>query len=82
MKKVLTNSKQDAVGNDVDRIPVSGDSLSNSEILLLLVVALFLRLATGLHKHSGQGQPPLFGDFEAQRHWVEITKNVAVLTLR
>lgn len=22
---------------------------------------------------SGAGKPPMFGDFEAQRHWMEIT---------
>ena len=23
--------------------------------------------------HSGAGKPPMFGDYEAQRHWMEIT---------
>ena len=26
-----------------------------------------------LHGHSGEGKPPMYGDFEAQRHWMEIT---------
>jgi hypothetical protein len=40
---------------------------------LIILVAVLLRLLTSLHPHSGQGKPPMFGDFEAQRHWVEIT---------
>jgi hypothetical protein len=26
--------------------------------------------------YLGQGQPPRFGDFEAQRHWMEVTVNL------
>jgi len=26
--------------------------------------------------HLGQGKPPMFGDYEAQRHWMEITYNL------
>ena len=35
--------------------------------------ALALRLAVSTHPHSGEGVPPMFGDYEAQRHWMEIT---------
>lgn len=38
--------------------------------------ALILRLAVGLGPYSGMGQEPLHGDFEAQRHWLEITTNL------
>lgn len=44
--------------------------------LLLLLFGVFLRLSTGLHFHSGEGKGPMFGDFEAQRHWVEITNHL------
>ena len=27
---------------------------------------------------SGQGQPPMYGDYEARRHWQEITVNLPV----
>ena len=27
---------------------------------------------------SGQGVPPMFGDYEAQRHWQEITVNLPI----
>eukprot|EP00963_Diacronema_lutheri_P005806 scaffold461_cov321-Pavlova_lutheri.AAC.24 len=41
--------------------------------LWILGAALLIRLLVGLHPHSGQGTPPQFGDYEAQRHWMEIT---------
>ena len=40
---------------------------------LLVLVCISLRCALGLHPHSGMGKPPMFGDFEAQRHWMELT---------
>lgn len=27
---------------------------------------------------AGQGKPPMYGDYEAQRHWMEITTNLPV----
>ena len=27
---------------------------------------------------AGAGKPPMYGDYEAQRHWMEITINVPV----
>uniref|UniRef100_A0A8D8M0W9 Alpha-1,3-glucosyltransferase n=1 Tax=Cacopsylla melanoneura TaxID=428564 RepID=A0A8D8M0W9_9HEMI len=48
--------------------------------LMLVLVGLLLRWLTGLHSYSGQGSPPMFGDFEAQRHWMEITLNLPVDT--
>lgn len=48
---------------------------------LLLVTAfvslgMLLRSSTSLHPYSGEATPPMFGDFEAQRHWQEITVNL------
>lgn len=45
--------------------------------LILMIVGLF-RWSIGLWGHSGLGKPPLHGDFEAQRHWMEITTNLPV----
>lgn len=46
--------------------------------IIIISVALLLRAATSLHGYSGQNKPPLHGDFEAQRHWQEITVNLQV----
>lgn len=40
--------------------------------------ALLVRVAVSLHPYSGAGNPPKFGDYEAQRHWMEITLNLPI----
>ena len=44
--------------------------------LLVFAFGLTLRAFVSRHSHSGQSNPPMFGDFEAQRHWQEITVNL------
>lgn len=39
---------------------------------LLLIGLAFM----AVFPHSGQNDPPKFGDYEAQRHWMEITINL------
>ncbi|OJD19806.1 hypothetical protein AJ78_00306 [Emergomyces pasteurianus Ep9510] len=43
--------------------------------LILMVVGLF-RWSTSLWGYSGQNTPPMYGDFEAQRHWMEVTTHL------
>ncbi|KAL3220336.1 hypothetical protein MRX96_029904 [Rhipicephalus microplus] len=43
-----------------------------------VLTALLLRWATSLWPYSGAGKPPMFGDYEAQRHWQEVTVNLPV----
>ncbi|KAJ2029405.1 Glucosyltransferase-like protein [Coemansia sp. S610] len=38
-----------------------------------LLFALLVRWCVALHGYSGQGSPPIYGDYEAQRHWMELT---------
>lgn len=47
-------------------------SIKNANLFIMLVAILF-RLMVGLNSYSGEGVGPVFGDFEAQRHWMEIT---------
>lgn len=52
-----------------------------SEVWLCIfgvLVSILLKIATTLHPYSGANKPPLFGDYEAQRHWMEITVNLPV----
>ncbi|TYI66594.1 hypothetical protein E1A91_D09G235000v1 [Gossypium mustelinum] len=44
--------------------------------LCISLFALLVRVAVGLHPYSGARTPPKFGDYEAQRHWMEITLNL------
>lgn len=43
-----------------------------------VLVSVLLRICTSLHPYSGQGTPPMYGDYEAQRHWMEITVNLPI----
>ncbi|KAL2636217.1 hypothetical protein R1flu_007696 [Riccia fluitans] len=49
-----------------------------STCFLVLGFAFLLRYLVSLHSYSGAGTPPKFGDYEAQRHWMEITVNTPV----
>lgn len=42
-------------------------------LLFLFFLAILVRVLVGLHGYSGYNKPPMFGDYEAQRHWMEIT---------
>lgn len=43
-----------------------------------ICIGLCLRSAVSLLPYSGHNCPPMFGDFEAQRHWMEITVNLPI----
>ncbi|XP_023574100.1 dolichyl pyrophosphate Man9GlcNAc2 alpha-1,3-glucosyltransferase isoform X1 [Octodon degus] len=45
---------------------------------VVVLLALSVRWAVSLHPYSGAGKPPLFGDYEAQRHWQEVTLNLPI----
>jgi alpha-1,3-glucosyltransferase len=54
-------------------------SSSQWELLpLILMVAGLFRWAAGLWGYSGFNKPPMFGDYEAQRHWMEITTHLPI----
>ena len=48
------------------------------KISRVLLYTAGIRHLLSLHPHSGEGTPPLYGDYEAQRHWMEITLNLPV----
>lgn len=47
-----------------------------ASFISISLFALLVRVAVSLHPYSGAGKPPKYGDFEAQRHWMEITLNL------
>ncbi|TDZ13208.1 putative dolichyl pyrophosphate Man9GlcNAc2 alpha-1,3-glucosyltransferase [Colletotrichum spinosum] len=54
-------------------------SVSEWEVLPLILMAVGLfRWAAGLWGYSGFQRPPMYGDYEAQRHWMEITTQIPV----
>ncbi|KAI8907883.1 glycosyl transferase [Gorgonomyces haynaldii] len=44
----------------------------------VLVFTLWIKYLVGLSGYSGENTPPMFGDFEAQRHWLEITFHLPI----
>lgn len=63
---------------DVDGVvassfPWSTTVLAPSTVVAVSLFALLIRLLVSLGPYSGQGTPPMYGDYEAQRHWMEIT---------
>jgi alpha-1,3-glucosyltransferase len=44
----------------------------------VIYIALAIRAIIALWDYSGKGTPPMFGDFEAQRHWMEITTSLPI----
>ena len=51
----------------------SADALTLTTTILLLLTA---RTLISLFGYSGESSPPMYGDFEAQRHWMEIAVNL------
>uniref|UniRef100_F6PL55 Alpha-1,3-glucosyltransferase n=2 Tax=Ornithorhynchus anatinus TaxID=9258 RepID=F6PL55_ORNAN len=43
-----------------------------------VLIGLTVRWTVSLNSYSGAGKPPMFGDYEAQRHWQEITFNLPI----
>ncbi|KAH8970911.1 hypothetical protein BDL97_02G113800 [Sphagnum fallax] len=46
--------------------------------LAISMFAFLLRMLVSLHSYSGAAVPPKYGDYEAQRHWMEITVHTPV----
>ncbi|PWN43940.1 ALG6, ALG8 glycosyltransferase [Ceraceosorus guamensis] len=46
--------------------------------IVVLLSAVWIRWAVGLAGWSGKGISPMYGDLEAQRHWMELTLHVPV----
>ena len=53
-------------------------SLKFYKCLMLICAGICLRSTISTNSYSGQNKAPMFGDFEAQRHWQEVTVNLPV----
>ncbi|KDQ62345.1 glycosyltransferase family 57 protein [Jaapia argillacea MUCL 33604] len=40
--------------------------------------SMWVKWCVSLGSYSGQGTPPMFGDYEAQRHWMELTIHLPI----
>ncbi|KAK2465327.1 hypothetical protein APHAL10511_002681 [Amanita phalloides] len=43
-----------------------------------LLASALVKWCVGLGLYSGMGTPPMYGDYEAQRHWMELTLHLPV----
>ncbi|KAJ7212099.1 glycosyltransferase family 57 protein [Mycena pura] len=43
-----------------------------------LLASACIKFCVGLGSYSGKGTPPIFGDYEAQRHWMELTIHMPI----
>lgn len=75
-RKSKVKLEDEIVGKDDDYVPEKIDQF----FLVggVIVMGALLRVIVSLHPYSGQNNPPMFGDFEAQRHWQEITVNLPI----
>jgi alpha-1,3-glucosyltransferase len=59
--------------------PIKGTPVSQWVLLPLILMAVGLfRWVTGFWQYSGYQMPPMHGDFEAQRHWMELTVHLPI----
>ena len=49
---------------------------ASGAVLCVFFAAVLFRSCVSLHGYSGEGVPPMYGDYEAQRHWMEVTVNL------
>ncbi|XP_029284686.1 dolichyl pyrophosphate Man9GlcNAc2 alpha-1,3-glucosyltransferase [Cottoperca gobio] len=47
-----------------------------SLVSLCVLLGVTVRWGVSLNSYSGAEKPPMFGDYEAQRHWQEVTYNL------
>ncbi|KAI0036435.1 glucosyltransferase [Vararia minispora EC-137] len=44
----------------------------------IILAGILTRWTIGMGSYSGYASPPMFGDYEAQRHWMEITLHLPI----
>lgn len=57
-------------------IPIYLKSVLDEKIIFMF--AVLFRWFVGLHDYSGKSKSPMFGDYEAQRHWMEVTISLPI----
>ncbi|KAJ7421018.1 Dolichyl pyrophosphate Man9GlcNAc2 alpha-1,3-glucosyltransferase [Pitangus sulphuratus] len=74
--------RQARLREELDQVPFGLSQRAAMEKWSLMTVtvllALTVRWAVSLGSYSGAGKPPMYGDYEAQRHWQEITYNLPI----
>ena len=58
--------------------PARGSTSQWIVLPLILMITSVFRMIVGFWGYSGFGKTPMHGDFEAQRHWMELTTSMPV----
>ena len=74
----LTNAVQPEFNLVAFLLPARGTTSQWLLIPLILMFTGLFRWVVGYWGYSGFNVPPMFGDFEAQRHWMELTNHLPV----
>ncbi|KAK6798147.1 hypothetical protein RDI58_005849 [Solanum bulbocastanum] len=74
-KKATKPSRNDSESTILSFLTQKGTTAS---FICITLFAILVRIAVSIHPYSGAGTPPKYGDYEAQRHWMEITLNLPV----
>ncbi len=53
-------------------------TMSPRIFFLFFLFFCLIRYLISVGSYSGRGKPPMYGDYEAQRHWMEITLNLPI----
>ncbi|CAD8180060.1 unnamed protein product [Paramecium octaurelia] len=48
------------------------------KLIAIILISISLRIYVAFGGYSGMNDPPQYGDFEAQRHWMELTTHLNV----
>eukprot|EP00792_Barthelona_sp_PAP020_P004552 TRINITY_DN2199_c0_g1_i1.p1 TRINITY_DN2199_c0_g1~~TRINITY_DN2199_c0_g1_i1.p1 ORF type:complete len:469 (+),score=78.76 TRINITY_DN2199_c0_g1_i1:33-1409(+) len=49
---------------------------SRKLLMVIFLISVMVKIFVSMHPYSGKGNQPELGDFEAQRHWLEITNGL------
>lgn len=58
--------------------PFADASLRAFTLPIIILTTTLFKVAVGFGPYSGWQNPPMHGDFEAQRHWMELTSSLKI----
>jgi len=79
MEKMQAKSNQALISSSLVMASEKMDQQRRSLWWLIIGIGILFRLVLAMYQpHSGKSSPPMFGDFEAQRHWIELSKHLPI----
>jgi len=60
------------------KVQVGSWDRNRLQVPFFVLLLVFIRVLVGLLPHSGENHPPIGGDYEAQRHWMEVSLHLPI----